>query len=65
MLLCNSIFEVENKNCIDLRWVVKRQKTCVDLHANFIPTELNASHRKSTQVYVSPGQTETQIDASF
>ena len=65
MLRCDSLFEVKNKTCIDLRWVVKWRKTCVDLNANLIPTKLKASHHKSSQVLASPGQTETQVDASF
>ena len=30
-----------------------------------ILTKVNASHRKSTQVQASPGQTESQVDPSF
>ena len=30
-----------------------------------ISTKVSASHRKSTQVHASPGQTESQVDPSF
>ena len=36
--------------------------TCVEIWSW---TKLTASHRKSTQVYASPGQTESQVDPSF
>ncbi len=41
------------------------EKTCVHLRANLISTKVNASHRKSTQVHASPGQTGTQVKASW
>ena len=46
-----------------LTWV--GWKTCFDLRANLISTKVSASHRKSTQVHASPGQTESQVDPSF
>ena len=49
---------------VDLDWVAKRCKTCVDLRANLISTKVRASHRKSTQVHASPGKTESQVDPS-
>ena len=45
--------------------MAKRWKTCVDLRANLISTKVSASHRKSTQVHASPGQTETQANPSL
>ena len=42
-----------------------RWKTCVDLRANLILTKVNASHRKSTQVHASPGQTKSQAGPSL
>ena len=45
--------------------MAKRWKTCVNLRANLISTKVNASHRKSTQVHASPGQTESQVGASW
>ena len=45
--------------------MAKRWKTCVDLRANLISTKVSASHRKSTQVYASPGQTKSQVDPSI
>ena len=33
--------------------------------ANLISTKVSVSHRKSTQVYANPGQTESQVDPSF
>ena len=39
-------------------------KNLRDLRANLISTKVSASHRKSTQVHASPGQTESQVDAS-
>ena len=36
-----------------------------DLPANLISTKVSASHRKSTQVHASPGQTKSQIDPSL
>ena len=50
--------------CVDLGWVGKRWKTCVDLRENLISTKVSASHRKSMQVHARPGQTESQVDAS-
>ena len=44
---------------------MKRWKTYFDLRANLISTKVSASHRKSTQVHESPGQTESQVDPSF
>ena len=46
-------------------WVAKWWKTCFDLRANLISTKVSASHRKSTQVHASPGQTGSQVDLSF
>ena len=44
--------------CVDLRWVAKRRKTCVDLRtANLSSTKVSASHRKSTYMKVG-GQTK-------
>ena len=51
--------------CIDLAWVAKRWKTCVDLRANLILTKVSASHCKSTQANARPGQTKSQVDPSF
>ena len=45
--------------------MAKRGKTCFDLRANLTSTKVSASHRKSTQVHASPGQTESQVDPSF
>ncbi len=53
-----------------------KSKTCVgrpnnakliffDLRANLILTKVNISHHKSMQVYAIPGQTETQVNASW
>ena len=38
---------------------------CLALRANLASTKVSASHRKSTQVRASPGQTESQVDPSF
>ena len=35
--------------CVDLGWVAKRWKTCVDLRANLISNKVSASQRKCTQ----------------
>lgn len=40
-------------------------KTWFDLLANFIATEVSASHGKSTQVQARSGQTESEVDQSF
>ena len=45
--------------------MAKRWKTCFDLRANLISTKVSASHRKSTQVHASPGQTKSQVDPSL
>ena len=37
----------------------------MDLRANLISTKVDASHRTSTQVHASRGQTEAQVQASF
>ena len=41
------------------------EKLAFDLRANLISTQESASHRKSKQVHARPGQTESQVDASF
>jgi len=51
--------------CIDLGWVAKQLKTCIDLCANLILTKVSASHRKSVQAHTRPGQTNSQEDPSF
>ena len=48
-----------------LTWVGWPNGEKLDLRANLISTKMSASHRKSTQVHVSPGQTESQVDLSF
>ena len=48
-----------------LGWVAKRWKTCFDLRADLISTKVSASHRKSTQVHISPGKMEWQVDLGF
>jgi len=35
--------------CVDLRWVAKRHKTCVDLRATLIWSKVSASLRKYMQ----------------
>ena len=35
------------------------------LRANLISTKVSASHRKSTQVHASPGQTKSQVEPSL
>ena len=45
--------------------MAKRWKTCFDLRANLISTKVSASHRKSTQVHASTGQTVSQVAPSF
>ena len=47
--------------CVDLRWVAKRWKTCVDLRTSLSSTKVNASRRKSTQV---GSQTKRKLNAS-
>ena len=53
--------------CVDLRWVVKRWKTCIDLRVNLSLTKVNASTQvvaiwyKSMQV---GGQTKHKLNAS-
>ena len=45
-----------------------KKKTCFDMRANWTWDDLRSlwsSHRKSTQVHASPGQTESQVDPSF
>ena len=44
---CISVLEVNNMTWIDLRWVVKRWKACVDFRPHLISTNVNVSHRKS------------------
>ena len=48
--------------CIDLRWVAKRWKTCVDLRANLSSTKVDASQRKWVAKTVWPGLNESPID---
>ena len=47
---CRSVWPGLYSTCVDLGWVAKRWKTCVDLRANLIS---------------SPGQTESQIDCKL
>ena len=44
--------------CVDLRWVTKRCKTCVDLCTNLSSIKVNASQRKSSLVNAVGGQTK-------
>ena len=39
--------------CVDLCWVAKRRKTCVDLCANLCSIEISASPRKYSQIDAS------------
>ena len=50
-----------------LTWVgwPNGKKLAFHLRANLISTQVSATHRKSTQVHARPGQTESQVDASF
>ena len=48
-----------HSTCIDLGWA-KVLKVCIDLCSNLISTKVRASHRKSTQVHASSGQTGSQ-----
>ena len=36
-----------------------------NLRENLLSTKVSASHRKSTQVHASPGQTKSQVDPSL
>ena len=48
--------------CVDLCWVAKRRKTCVDLLLNLSSTK---SHHKSMQVHGSSWGNETQVAFAF
>ena len=46
---------------VDLRWVAKQRKTCVDLRANLSSIKVNASHRKYTQVMAKRSRKLAQV----
>ena len=48
---------------LDLTWVGRPNGE--KLASTVISTKVSASHRKSTQVHASPGQTGSQVDLSF
>ena len=50
-----------------LTWVgwPNGKKTCFDLRANLISTKVSARNRKSTQVHVRRGQTDSQVGLSY
>ena len=46
-----------------LTWVGETVQ--IELRANFISARMSESHRKSTQVQISNGQMESQVDPGF
>ena len=50
-----------------LTWVgwPNGEKLASNLRTNLISTKVSASHRKSTQVHPSPGQTKSQVNKVF
>ena len=55
---------VLKQTCVDVRWVAKRLKTCVRMHANLSCIKVDVSHRMVSQVHASRGETESQVTTS-
>ena len=58
----SSILLANNRlTCVDLGWVAERWKTCVNLRANLISTNVSASQRKCTQALAKRSLKLTQV----